>query len=48
MTDPRIKDSLVEIDTQWSIADVCKAHDILDAIDDAEARRQMKAEANRG
>jgi len=34
----RYSDSLHTILTEWSIANVCDANDVLDALDDAEAR----------
>jgi len=34
----RYSDSLHVILTEWSLADVCDANDVLDALEDAEAR----------
>jgi hypothetical protein len=42
-THPRIKDSLVTIQTEWSLDDLLNAHDVLDALEDAEVRAHEAA-----
>lgn len=36
-----------ELDTKWCIADACDAHAVLDALDDYQAKQNLKS-ANRG
>ena len=45
---PQLSSTAFEIDTQWCLDDACKAHDILDAIENAESIARAKAEASRG
>ena len=46
LTHETLSVSLAELDTQWCLDDVLKAHDVLDAIEAAQAR--MRAEAKHG
>lgn len=36
MLSPRISASLIEIETEWTMADVAEAHEALDAAEDIE------------
>ncbi len=42
-TDARIKDSLVEILDGWDLTTLFEAHDVLNALDEAEAKARAKA-----
>lgn len=35
---------MAELDERWTMLDMAQAHDVLDAIEDAEARAQEEAE----
>jgi hypothetical protein len=47
-THPRIRDSLHTIQTDWSLDDLMQAHDVVDALEDAESRAHAAALANAG
>jgi hypothetical protein len=36
--------SAAEIDTEWSLADACEAHDFLDTVDESRRREAAKQE----
>ncbi len=41
-TDPRIKDSLTEILNHWSLEDLSEAHEVLNALDEFEAKSRKE------
>jgi hypothetical protein len=43
-TDPRIKDSLTEILENWNVVRLFEAHDVLNALDEAERKARQKTE----